>query len=401
MRTLIRLGLLAVLIGFVSLAAAPARAHTTPAPSANVPPGCVQPDQSLPHGALWFYCLPLFGGEDLIIFAHGYVAFNEPIDFYHLEVGGANLSTIARSFGYAFATTSYRQNGLAVLEGVEDIGELIAAFKTVRTPRRIYLLGASEGGLIATLLAEQSPPRISGALAMCGPIGDFKRQVEYFGDFRVLFDYFYPGILPASPISIPNQLIADWQKGITSTYQLSVTNALNTHPISATQLISTTRAAIDPANRAATTVSTTLDVLWYNVFATNDATAKLGGNPYNNLSPRRTYTGSANDQLLNAGVQRFSASPTALANLAAYQTSGSPRVPLVTLHTTGDDVIPYWHANLYRAKVLPQWRFNLEQIRVQRYGHCQFTPAEALDAFNTLVQRVTTSRMYLPIVRRP
>jgi pimeloyl-ACP methyl ester carboxylesterase len=289
-----------------------------------------------------------------------------------------------------------------VLEGVEDIRELIAAFKAQRTARHVYLLGVSEGGLIATLVAEQSPPVISGALAVCGPIGDFKRQAEYFGDFRVLFDYFYPGILPASPISIPNALIVDWQKGITSTYQLSVTNALNTSPISATQLISTTHAAIDPANRAATTVSTTLDVLWYNILATNDAIGKLGGNPYGNST--RVYTGSLDDTRLNQHVQRFSASQVALGRLAAYQTNGVPKVPLVTLHTTGDPVIPFWHENLYLDKVPLVWRLNLVQLGASRYGHCQFTSAEALAAFNTLVQLVGNTdrgQTYLPIARRP
>ena len=29
---------------------------------------------------------------------------------------------------FAFATTSYRQNGLAVLEGLEDVTQLVAAF---------------------------------------------------------------------------------------------------------------------------------------------------------------------------------------------------------------------------------------------------------------------------------
>jgi pimeloyl-ACP methyl ester carboxylesterase len=400
MRSLLRLALLGALIGLVGLAAGPAHAQLTPAPSDDVPQGCIEPAQ-LPHGARWFYCLPVVGGDDLIIFAHGYVAFNQPLGFYNLTFGAADLPTIARSFGYAFATTSYRQNGLAVREGVEDIGELITAFKKIRLPRRIYLLGASEGGLVATLVAEQAPPRISGALAMCGPIGDFKRQTEYFGDFRVLFDYFYPGILPTSPISIPTTLIADWDSP-TSTYQHSVTNALNTSPISATQLISTTHAPIDPADRAATIVSTTLDVLWYNIFATNDAVAKLGGNPYGNST--RVYSGSLDDTRLNQQVQRFSADTAALAKLAGYQTSGIPKVPLVTLHTVGDPVIPYWHENLYLDKVPLLWRFNLVQIGVPHYGHCQFTSSEALSAFNTLVQQVIDTdraRMYLPLARKP
>src|SRR4029079_4800733 len=167
MRSPLQLALLAALIGLVGLAAAPARARPA-TPSYAVPQGCVEPPEGLKSGARWFYCPPLFGGDDLIVFAHGYVAFNQPLDYYNLTFGGADLPAIARLSGYAFATTSYRQNGLAVREGVEDIGELIAAFKKVRVPRRIYLLGASEGGLIATLMAEQSPPQISGALAMCG-----------------------------------------------------------------------------------------------------------------------------------------------------------------------------------------------------------------------------------------
>jgi pimeloyl-ACP methyl ester carboxylesterase len=400
MRPLFRLALLAALIGLVGLAALPARAQPAPALPDAAPQGCVEPEQRLPHGARWFYCLPLFGGQDLVILAHGYVAFNQPLDFYHLVVGGNDLSVIARSLGYAFATTSYRQNGLAVREGVEDIGELIAAFKQIREPRRIYLLGASEGGLIATLVAEQSPPQISGALALCGPIGDFKRQIEYFGDFRVLFDYFYPGVLPASPISIPNALIADWDSP-TSTYQLSVTNALASSPISATQLISTTHAPLDRAIPSSV-VSTTLSVLWYTVFATNDGVAKLGGNPYGNST--RVYTGSLDDARLNQQAERFSASPAAAVQLPAYQTSGVPKVPLVTMHTTGDPVIPYWHMDLYRDKVPAVWRFNLVQRAVQRYGHCQFTSIEALDGFTTLVQLVgntNRARLYLPIARRP
>jgi pimeloyl-ACP methyl ester carboxylesterase len=395
MRPLTRLVLLATLVGLVGLVAAPARAQPKPPGPSATPGPCI--DGTLPHGAKSRICIPSEGWiGDLVVYAHGYVAFNQPIDFQNLSFDGFDVPTLVQFQGYAFATTSYRQNGLAVLEGIEDIRALIAAFKAQHSVKKIYLLGVSEGALVATLMAEQSPPQISGALAMCGPIGDFKRQVEYFGDFRVLFDYFYPGLLPTSPISIPNSLIAGW-----NTVTPTIVNTLNTYPISATQLISTTQAAIDPTNRAATIVSTTLDVLWYNVFATNDAVVKLGGNSYGNST--RVYSGSLDDVRLNQRAQRFSASPAALSKLTAYQTSGIPKVPLVTLHTTGDDVIPFWHEQLYRDKVPPLWRFNLVQIAAPHYGHCQFTSIEALDAFNTLVQQVADTgraRTYLAFVRR-
>jgi pimeloyl-ACP methyl ester carboxylesterase len=258
------------------------------------------------------------------------------------------------------------------------------------------VVGVSEGGLVATLLAERSPELISGALAACGPIGDFKRQTEYFGDFRVLFDHFYLGILPTSPISIPTTLIQNWE----STYKAAVTSALSTNPLSATQLISTTHAAIDPANPAATRATTAIDVLWYNVFATNDATQKLGGNPFGNST--RVYSGSLDDDTLNAQVQRFTASPTALANLAHYETTGDLQAPLVTMHTLGDDVIPYWHEDLYRAKVPPALRRNLRQIAVAGYGHCAFSQFDALAGFTQLVAAVDSRyAVYLPLVRQP
>src|SRR5262245_58076365 len=151
---------------------------------------------------------------------------------------------------------------------------------------------------------------------MCGPIGDFKRQTEYFGDFRVLFDYFFPGILPTSPISIPNGLIEHWE----SSYKPAVANAVATNTISATQLISTTHAAIDATSPTTATAATAINVLSYNVFATNDAIQKLGGNPYGNST--RIYTGSLDDARLNTRVQRFRASATALSNLAHYETTG-------------------------------------------------------------------------------
>ena len=44
----------------------------------------------------------------------------------------------------------------------------------------------------------------SSALAACGPIGSFRQQINYLGDFRALFDYFFPGVvLPGSPVSMP------------------------------------------------------------------------------------------------------------------------------------------------------------------------------------------------------
>lgn len=374
----LRVLLVLALLGGGGLGAAPGSARAAPTPGP-----CQQ--GVLPSGALSLFCIPVTGWNgDLVVFAHGYVAFNAPLGFYHLNFGSAYLPDLAQSLGFAFATTSYRTNGLAILEGVDDIRELVAAFPGVagRPPGRTYITGASEGGIISALLVEQSPGVFGGGLAACGPIGDFRKQLNYFGDFRVLFDYFFPGVIPGSPISIPQQVIDDWDV----TYVPAIRGALAADPVAAEELIRTSKAPVDPMDPA-TVVSTTINVLWYNVFATNDAGAKLGGNPYDNR--RRWYRGSSDDVRLNLSVQRFEADPAALAALAPYQTSGLVTIPLVTPHTTGDEIIPFWHELLYLRKVRLSGRGRLTPIPIFRYGHCEFTTPELLAAFALLVWQVT------------
>lgn len=98
---------------------------------------------------------------------------------------------------------------------------------------------------------------------------------------------------------------------------------------------------------------TTLGILWYNVFATNDAIDKLGGRPFDNFD--RVYSDPLNpalDALINAGVKRFKEQPAALEEIAnKYETTGNLMRPMVTIHTTGDPIVPVCHQGLYSGKV--------------------------------------------------
>lgn len=383
MRKVFRIFLLLVLVTSSLVVAAPAGAAK--APTLPVPGACVE--GTLPHGALSLICVPAAGWNgDLLVYGHGYTAFNEPLDFQNLELpDGTYLPDLIQSLGYAFATTSYRRNGLAILEGVEDVRELIAAFPGVagRPARHTYMAGPSEGGIITTLLIERSPELFTGGLSLCGPVGDFRRQIDYWGDFRVLFDYFFPGALPPSPIAIPDEVIANWD----SVYEPAIDALVTASPDAARQLISTGNAAVDPADPD-TVNQTALHLLWYNVFATNDGKQQLGGNPFDNTS--RVYSGSDDDATLNQSVQRFAAEPTALANILPYNTSGRVRIPMVMMHTTGDEVVPFWHQVLYRQKLRSGGSLAyVIQIPINRYGHCNFTSTEILAAFAVLVLRST------------
>ncbi len=340
----------------------------------------------------------------LVVFAHGYVAPGLPIGVPQdqLSIDGVSLPATFNQLGYGFAASSFNKNGLAIVQGVQDTEDLVANILNPQLkPQRVYLIGASEGGLVAALSAERLPAVYDSAGAACGPIGNFQSQINYFGDFRVIFDYFFRNVIPGNAISIPAEVMIDWD----SIYVPLIEQALAANPAAAAQLIKVMNAAVtsDPA----TVGETVLGALWYNVFGTVDAAATLGGQPFDNHA--RIYIGSSNDVLLNHQVERYTASPVALAAVAAsYETSGRLKIPIVTIHTTLDPIIPYWQEPLYTLKTLRAGTF-LDRINlpVSAYGHCNFTAGDILAAFALIVLRDTglnlnaEIRNALPGVRRP
>ena len=296
------------------------------------------------------------------------------------------IPDVVNFLGFNFATTSYSVNGLAVLPGKDDVIELVDLYTAkYGAPDNVYLVGASEGGIITALAVEQNPNVFDAGLATCGPVGDFPDQINYIGDFRVIFDYFFPGLVPGDPLNIPPELIANWNTYYNETVWPVVSDPANEHLVD--QLVNVTDIPFDPDNRAETLAISIAEVLWYNIYGTNNAAEVLGGQPFDNMT--RIYTGSDNDILLNLNVQRVSADQAALDEMENfYQTSGSLVSPLVTLHTTLDQQVPYWHEELYLQKTIaggswPYQHFNYPPTEV--YGHCMFGITEVLGAFTLML----------------
>jgi hypothetical protein len=238
-------------------------------------------------------------------------------------------------------------------------------------------------------------------MPVSGPVGDFRKQIDYFGDFRVVFDYFFPEVLKNAdgvklPFVVPKSEVesGSWDSRYKGRIETAVATA-NSHTVE--QLLRVTNATVDPADPS-TAVKTAVDILWYNFFATADAEEKLGGQPFDNT--KRLYSGSDNDWKLNFGaghVQRIAATGNALKNInALYQTSGKLRRQLVTMHTTLDHVVPYWHEPLYTLKTLLRGSFLYHtNLPVVRYGHGTFKLSEILAGFAVLVLKVTLTDLIL------
>lgn len=344
-------------------------------------PYCQEDSNSETNGSVYLVCPSANPNADLVIFAHGFVDPSKPVGIPYDQLvlpDGTSIPGLVLQLGMSFAAPSYPTNGLAIVEGVADVKNIATYFKNhYGQPNRVFLTGVSEGGLVTAKAIESAPDVFRGGVAACGPVGDFNYQISYFMDVRVVFDYFFKNVLPGSPISIPDDLRQNFNSCTTVTctqpYADKIRAALLADPAKAAQLTKVTRVPTGPDPQ-----QSVIDVLWYNAVETNDAFQKLGGSPYDNRF--RWYSGSSNDLLLNLSVQRFKPDSAAVQAVSAgYQTTGKVTVPLVTLHTTGDNVVPFPHEILYTTKVALSGSLNnFVPIPISRYGHCQFTPVEAV-----------------------
>ena len=367
------------------------------------PPGCEQGslpshDPKNPADQLIVICIPPNWNGRLVIYAHGFVPEQAPLELPTDELtlaDGTFVPNLFLSLGFAFATSSFHKNGVAIEQGAADLNRLLQYFKSVVPPRslqKVFITGASEGGLIALLLLEHYPGKYDAGLALCAPVGGAPDLIRYTYDFRVVFDYFFPTVFtfppnqpgeqPFGAVDVPENAFLFWE----TVYIPRIIAALAADPVSTAQLFNVTEAAIDVTD-SASAITTALSLLFYSVFGTNDQIATAGGIPYDNQST--TYVGSTNDAALNAEVERVESDGRARAYARRfYQPIGNLHAPLVTLHTTLDEVVPFQHEVNYSNLVAKKGKSAfLNIVPVPRYGHCNFTAQEVFQAFALMVQQ--------------
>jgi pimeloyl-ACP methyl ester carboxylesterase len=343
------------------------------------------PDGVQASGSIYRICMPppeQYNGI-LVIWAHGFQDAGTPVQIPEdqLCIGDFCLPAIINALGFGFATNSYSKTGLAILQGQDDILDLVNIYAAQKgAPQKVYLVGASEGGIITALTVEQHPDVFSAGLAACGPVGSFPLQIDYFGDARATFQVFFPGVIPGDPFNPDPALTAAW-----STYYDLIVEPIVFAPINRARLdqwVAVAHLPFDAANYLESVKVSVKDVLRYGVVNLTDGAETLGGFPFDNLN--RVYAGSANDVLLNLLVPRVAADPVAVAAMnTSYATTGVLERPLITLHTNRDQQVPYIHEKLYALKTLASGSLLTRHlpIKIDRFEHCNFTPDEVLASF--------------------
>jgi pimeloyl-ACP methyl ester carboxylesterase len=348
-----------------------------------------EPDGVQTSGAIYRICMPAPADYNgiLIVYAHGYQDAGTPVAIpeNQLCVGALCIPDVANALGFGFATSSYRKTGLAVLEGQADLLDLVRIYTArIGNPRRVYLVGASEGGLIAALSLERHADVYSAGIAACGPIGDFPFQINYLVDARATFEYFFPGLIPGSPFDPDPGIVAIWGGYYDQFVKPVVLAAINRTRLA--QWVKVAQLPFDPSNYLATVEVSLRDVLHYSVVNLNEATTTLGGFPFDNTS--RWYAGSSNDLLMNLLVPRRAAASAAVTAMnTLYRTSGVLTRPLVTLHTLRDQQVPFAHEQVYALKTAVSGALLTRHapLAVDRFGHCNFTPQEMIAALITMM----------------
>lgn len=313
-----------------------------------------------------------------------------------LTVENHPLRTFLIANGYAWAASSYSRNDYDPAQGAKDTHALTMFFNgRFGRPSRTYITGASMGGHVTGIVAEQWPNTYDGALPACGVMGDYE-----------LFDYFLDFNLAAQTLS-----------GIGSTYPFAGDYLGTTVPA--------TKAALGPAfpfalNANGLNFKSLVQLrsggvrplfeqgfLFWNAVA-GDFLFGLGigdgtlprhpGVAVQNSDVTYQFDTdsalSAAESAFNATVQRVTADPqgrntNGLANVPP--TTGDLRIPMLTLHTLGDLYVPFRMQQVYAARVAAN---NASHLLVQRatrdFGHCSFTGPELVQSFVDLVTWVDT-----------
>jgi pimeloyl-ACP methyl ester carboxylesterase len=254
-----------------------------------------------------------------------------------------------------------------------------------QVPGAVLAAGVSEGAAVAVLAGERYPQLFDGVLAACGPIGDFRGQLDHLNDFRVLFDFFFPGVIPGSPIDVPVGAVQAWLSGV---LQAQVLAALQANSANAIALFTAAGIALPPGPPPEYVAEFTVRLLAYNILGTGDVQERIG-QPYDNTT--RVYPLPAD----NDDVARFAAEQRALSLLKKYETNGRLRVPVVTIHNLNDPIVPFEQVSVYEAKAEAAGAGDLLTAYpvplASPFGHCVFTLQEVQGALALLLTQVGQS----------
>ena len=380
------------------LAAAPASADTgqVPCPT-RLPAGATCYGGQDANGAFYAFAIPADWNGSLVVHSHGGPDLAAPTA--NRPVEGMNPWAVVVREGYALAASSYRRGGYGTRMGAEDTENARKLFvRRFGEPRHTFLHGQSWGGNVAAKTIE-AYDSYDAALLTSGVLAGGSRGYDYRVDLRVVYQYYCRN--HPRPDEAPYPL---WMG-------LPADSTMTDADLRA-RLQECTGYRSPPDGRSARQQRNLDDILavtkipesalaWHLHFATfvfrDIVHERLGGrNPFGNRGVR--YTGSHDDQALNAGVERFSATPSAARDLS-YDSdpTGAVSIPVVTVHAIGDHTAFVEHESAYReSRIGAGTADNLVQAFTLEDEHSALSESEYAAALRALATWASTGRKPTP-----
>ncbi len=309
---------------------------------AGVPEGatCLRGRDS--RQAHYLIVMPAQWNRVLVVHAHGGPALGEPKMARADE--DAKRWSITVKAGYAWASSVFRQGGVAARSAAEDTETVRRIFvEHVATPRRTILHGQSWGASVAVKAAEKyaapaggrSP--YDGVLLTSGVVGG-SGSYAFRLDLRVVYQYLCNNHPRADEPQYPLWMGLPKDSELTRAELAARVDGC----------LGVKKAAAQRTPEQARKLKTIVDVVripegsvvahlnWATWHFQDIVQNRTGGrNPFDNVA--KEYRGSPDDAALNAGVARYRPDPSAAAQFAQdMDPTGRIGVPVLTLHAIGD-----------------------------------------------------------------
>lgn len=361
-------------------------------------------------GATFALRFPPHWNRQSLVFAHGYTVVGTEPDTVPADpvaqdtTGGVFKEAYAR--GFAVGQSTYDKRGFAVESGIERTVALSRLLSALGA-QRAYIAGASQGGSITELAIERYPQQFAGALAACGVVGGWEPELNYVTHLRALYNYFAAGTSYELPGIHDVTRTAGPDVNTIGLTLLKLYTAAQLQPQGeAARIIRQTVSAV-PGVRTQDDIATLLMPLAAQMTGAEDFWAQAGGVFVDNTRTvyRSPLLSEAENAALNRGIQRYAASPAALARVHERWTprGGIFKTKLLTIHNEYDPLVPTEHetwlrekvsaagndANLFQTLVPTTYsRFPTQLLGFEAANHCGFSPEQTKRVWNTLQQWV-------------
>uniref|UniRef100_E6PYE4 DUF6351 domain-containing protein n=1 Tax=mine drainage metagenome TaxID=410659 RepID=E6PYE4_9ZZZZ len=321
--------------------------------------------------------MPAKWNRILVIYYHGYSEAPAHFDKSKPDPIGSGFA----SAGFAVAQSGYSTTGWAMEQAMADTEALRQHFLAhYGQPSETYVTGHSMGGILTAATIESYPNRYNGALALCGLLEPTTWAMDRAGAMLAAFHFYYPGLIPG-PAHIPASVRFDGKMVDT------VRAALGSNPKGHAEMLALGHFKND--NDLASGIV-------FSSYVERDLEQKIGATVLNNAN--FIYAGGPDDNALNDGVRRYTASTAALDYLKTWYTpTGVLDRPMLAVHTTYDPIIPAETVSLYADQVL---RAGSSRFFVQQYvkadGHCNINGEQTLTAMQELLTWVHSGKKPSP-----